>query len=76
MRKAFDTFDADKNGSISADELIAILTRQTGTGAALTLEDAQELVGYFDANGDGELDFEEFVAAMTGGEEAGEEQRV
>ena len=67
LRKAFDAFDIDGSGSISAAELVAILTRQTAVGSEpLAEEDASALISVFDANGDGELDFDEFVKAMTG----------
>jgi len=65
LRKAFDMFDVDQNGSLDADELLAILTRQTAQGHGMTLDDAKQLVAYFDTNGDGALDFNEFVEAIS-----------
>ena len=54
LRKAFDTFDVDKNGSLSACELRAVLTRP-GTGAALSEDDAAKLLAEFDTDGNGML---------------------
>lgn len=65
LRKAFDMFDVDGNGSLDADELLAILTRQTAHGATMDIEDAKALVSYFDKDGNGMLDFNEFVEAIT-----------
>ena len=65
LRKAFDTFDVDKNGSLSACELRAVLTR-LGTGAALSEDDAAKLLAEFDTDGNGMLSLDEFVVAMSG----------
>ena len=54
MREAFKMFDTDGSGTLSADEVLAILTQQSG-GASLTIEDAQEFIKDFDQ--DGELRF-------------------
>jgi pyruvate/2-oxoglutarate dehydrogenase complex dihydrolipoamide acyltransferase (E2) component len=64
MRAAFRVFDKDGSGTLSADEMTAILTRKDG-GHALALEDAKKLIARFDKNGDGVLDFEEFVEAWS-----------
>ena len=61
--KAFRLFDTDGSGKLSAQEIVAILTR-TGGGAALTLQDAKEIVEDFDEDEDGELNIEEFAAAF------------
>ena len=58
LRKAFDMFDLDKNGRLDADELLAILTKQTSNGAGMSLDDAKELVRHFDKDENGALDFE------------------
>jgi hypothetical protein len=60
---SFDTFDEDGSGSLEASEIKAILTRMSG-GAALTDEDADEFIKEFDRDGDGMIDFNEFIIAM------------
>ena len=55
LKKAFDLFDTDKSGTLTADELIAILTRP-GTPKTMSLDDAQAFLSYFDKNGDGVLE--------------------
>lgn len=60
---AFKVFDADNSGTLSAAELQKILTRP-GTGTALSIEDAQQIIKGFDKNGDGELNLEECVCQM------------
>ena len=64
IEAAFKNFDTDGSGTLSADEVLAILTRSSG-GAALTIADAKEVISDFDANGDGELQLQEFVNAWA-----------
>jgi hypothetical protein len=64
LEKAFNEFDRDKSGSLSADELVEILTR-SGGAAPMSIEDARTLIKAVDVNGDGELQLEEFVAMMA-----------
>ena len=49
LEKAFKVFDTDNSGTLSASELIKILTRPGG--AALTMADAEELIQRADVNG-------------------------
>ena len=67
MRDAFRKFDDDGSGTIDAGELVAILTRETGSGTAMSLEEAKALIAEFDTNGDGRLDIEEYMNAMVMG---------
>lgn len=60
---SFEQFDVDGSGDLTADEVVAILTRQSG-GHPMTLEDAEEFVAQFDANHDGKLSYAEFCTAM------------
>ena len=63
LKAAFKLFDTDGSGTLSASELLRILTRPGQS--ALTLADAEEVIKKVDVNGDGELDVEEFVTLMT-----------
>ena len=60
IKRAFDLFDTDGNGSLSNEELRAVLTRPGG-GSPLTEEDVAALIAEFDVNGDGELQIDEFA---------------
>jgi Ca2+-binding EF-hand superfamily protein len=63
-KKAFEIFDIDKSGFISADEIVAILTTDTPAGKPLKLEDATEIVKDFDHGGTGELNVSPCQRAM------------
>jgi hypothetical protein len=60
IQRAFELFDTDGNGSLSIAELKAVLTRPGG-GHALTDKDVAAIIAEFDANGDGELQIDEFA---------------
>ena len=60
LRKAFEAFDQDGSGAVTAEELMAILERPGG-GAPLAKESAQAIVNAFDKNADGKLQYEEFT---------------
>jgi len=67
MRAAFDAFDADGSGAISAVEFKSIYDRLAeGEGEEeLSIEAAEKFVKMVDRDGDGQIDFAEFVQAMT-----------
>jgi hypothetical protein len=68
IRKAFAVFDTDRSGTLSANELKAVLQHPAGRvfGAKpFTAIVVQELIAKFDSNGDGVLDIEEFVMAFS-----------
>ena len=60
LRAAFDVFDADGSGALDAEEMRAVLSRPGG-GKQMTDEEIKEVIADFDANGDGEIQFDEFI---------------
>jgi Ca2+-binding EF-hand superfamily protein len=50
IRGAFRLFDTDSSGTITPEELMAILTRPN-TGNSLSLADAKEIIASFDTDG-------------------------
>jgi len=76
IHSAFKIFDRDHSGKLAADELVAILVQPTGsvkghrrgsmgTTRPFTEEEARKLISSFDLDGDGELNYDEFVAAFS-----------
>ncbi|KAL1556532.1 putative calcium-binding protein CML25 [Salvia divinorum] len=64
LRHAFDIFDADKNGAISAEELLNVLR---SLGEECTLDDCKKMISGVDIDGSGTIDFDEFKAMMMKG---------
>ena len=61
IREAFKIFDRDGNGYIDSKELKQVVTRM---GHVLTNAEADELMKEADLDGDGKLDYNEFVKMM------------
>lgn len=64
IQEAFDRFDKDGNGEITAEELQQIFTfagEKDGEGKGLTLEQVKFIIRRFDDNNDGILQYEEFA---------------
>ena len=61
MMEAFQIFDSDGNGNISADELRQIMAN---LGEKMTQEEVEEMVKEADIDGDGQINYEEFVRMM------------
>jgi calmodulin len=59
--EAFKIFDKDGSGNISAQELRHVMTT---LGEKLTEEEADEMIREADTNGDGYIDYVEFVKIM------------
>ncbi|KAF3619332.1 putative calcium-binding protein CML18 [Capsicum chinense] len=62
LRDAFDLYDKDKNGKISAAELHTVMK---GIGEKCSLKDCRRMISSVDVDGDGSVNFEEFKKMMT-----------
>lgn len=62
FKQAFELFDLNKNGKITHKELKKIMQ---GLGQNPTEVEIDELVKEIDADGDGQIDFDEFLAMLT-----------
>lgn len=62
IKEAFNVFDKDGSGKISSDELRHIMK---SLGEDLTDEEIQQMIREADTNGDGEIDYEEFVRMLS-----------
>ena len=62
MKKAFDTFDMDKNGSISTKEIHIVLNM---CGVKISQIQSANLIQKYDANESGSLEFSEFRALFN-----------
>ncbi|XP_010528534.1 PREDICTED: calcium-binding protein CML24-like [Tarenaya hassleriana] len=64
LKDAFDMYDLDGNGQISARELHAVMKR---LGEKCSVRDCAKMISKVDANGDGYVNFEEFKRMMING---------
>lgn len=62
LKEAFDLFDVDKNGVISAQELHSVLKK---LGEKCSMKDCVKMIGQVDVDGDGSVNFDEFKKMMT-----------
>ncbi|XWS32884.1 hypothetical protein CRYUN_Cryun22dG0028900 [Craigia yunnanensis] len=60
VKQAFDVFDVNKDGFIDAEELQRVLWI-LGLKEGLKLENCNKMIKTFDKDGDGRIDFQEFV---------------
>lgn len=61
VRDAFRVFDVNGNGQISAHELRHVATN---LGEKLTEEEANEMIRVADSDGDGLIDYKDFISMM------------
>ncbi|KZV55146.1 calmodulin 1 [Dorcoceras hygrometricum] len=61
LKEAFQVFDKDRNGFISAAELHHVMTN---LGKKLTADGVNEMIREADVDGDGQINYEEFVKVM------------
>ncbi|KAM7270903.1 hypothetical protein ACFE04_030117 [Oxalis oulophora] len=66
LREVFDVFDSDRDGKISAEELLRFFTTTFGEDddERCTLEDCRRMIAGVDKNGDGVVCFEDFALMM------------
>ena len=62
LRQLFNDMDADRSGKITIDELRQGLDRH---GARMAKAEVEALMATMDMQGDGSLDYEEFLAATV-----------
>ncbi|XP_008791135.1 calmodulin-like protein 8 [Phoenix dactylifera] len=61
LKEAFKVFDKDQNGYISASELKNVMIN---LGEKLTDEEVDQMIKEADVDGDGQVNYEEFVRMM------------
>eukprot|EP01118_Nematostelium_gracile_P019968 TRINITY_DN949_c0_g1_i2.p2 TRINITY_DN949_c0_g1~~TRINITY_DN949_c0_g1_i2.p2 ORF type:complete len:157 (+),score=48.53 TRINITY_DN949_c0_g1_i2:90-560(+) len=61
LREAFKVFDRNGDGSISKDELVQVMKN---LGRKLTKQEAEDMLKSADTDGNGQIDYEEFIRLM------------
>ena len=61
LKRAFDKIDTNKDGSVSREELRGILK---GLGEAFSDQAVDDMIKKADINGDGKIQFDEFLQAL------------
>lgn len=69
LQQAFQTFDTDRDGRLSREDLNALLTSEAFASSGLTKGDLaiEEMLDELDTDGNGIIDFDEFRAYFTPG---------
>ncbi|CAO3614746.1 unnamed protein product [Cunninghamella echinulata] len=62
LKEAFKVFDKDNNGFISASELRHVMT---SVGENLSSQELEEMIREADVDGDGQINYKEFVKMMA-----------
>ena len=68
---AFKAFDLDGSGSVSIDEVMRIMCRETEFGAQFSIAEAKEHIDEFDSNSDGSWSLDEFLTFCEGSNDHG-----
>lgn len=63
FRIQFQAFDKDKNGLITADELLAVFK---SINQIYTQEEVDDMIKDVDQDGDGKINLQEFIVYMEG----------
>merc|ERR1719159_1618236 len=66
---AFNVFDLDRDGTITQDELKKVLENDE-VQAIMSVQEASDLMRHVDTNGDGKIDFSEFMDMMRNSAES------
>ena len=67
IRQAFRAFDTNGDGFISRKEFRQVMQKQKGRYFCIKEEQLDAMMAQYDKNGDGKIDYDEFVFGMTGG---------
>ncbi|KAF8093955.1 hypothetical protein N665_0373s0012 [Sinapis alba] len=66
MKEAFNVFDQDRDGFITGEELKSVMG-SLGLKQGKTLEDCKKMIMQVDVDGDGRVNYKEFIQMMKGG---------
>ncbi|KAI0850335.1 EF-hand [Daldinia vernicosa] len=64
FKELFDSYDTDKGGNITVEEFAKVMSQSPGKQP--TAEEVQQIVKEVDLDGDGTINFNEFITMMTG----------
>ncbi|KAH8670411.1 hypothetical protein BGZ60DRAFT_407384 [Tricladium varicosporioides] len=64
LKHEFDQYDQDRGGNITVEEFGRVMK---ASGQNPTEEELAQIVKEVDLDGDGTINFDEFIAMMTGG---------
>ncbi|KAI0836951.1 EF-hand [Hypoxylon sp. FL0890] len=64
FKELFDSYDVDKGGNISVEEFAKVMSQSPGK--APTQAEVEQIVKEVDLDGDGTINFNEFITMMTG----------
>ncbi|XXH01767.1 hypothetical protein Hte_008128 [Hypoxylon texense] len=64
FKELFDSYDTDKGGNISVEEFAKVMSQSPGKPP--TQAEVEQIVKEVDLDGDGTINFNEFITMMTG----------
>lgn len=68
LRQAFNMFDKDNSGKIDQEEVVALLSGDQISNI-IAPDAVEKAIAEIDVDGDGEIDFEEFILMMKKAQE-------